>query len=247
MKLRAAANYAWVTSFTGAMSLYGVLRQVPRKDPALFQHHTRTWARGVARGVGLDVQAYGTWRLDPGGTYVLMANHQSHVDIPTLFVALPMVPGFLAKAELRRVPLFGRAMEVGGHVFVDRAAHARAIEAIAAAAGQVREGGSIVIFPEGTRSRHREVMPFKKGGFHLAKQAGVPVVPIGIRGTAEILPKHELAIRPGRVEVHVGEPLAPEQVRELPLNDLVAEIRGRICELADLPAADDRSGAEPPP
>lgn len=245
MKPRAVANYAWVTSFTGAMSLYGVLRQVPRRDPELFRHHTRLWARGVLRGTGVDVHAYGTWRLDPEGTYVLMSNHQSHVDVPTLFVALPMVPGFLAKAELRRVPLFGRAMEVGGHVFVDRAKHDRAVEAIAAAAEDIREGGSIVIFPEGTRSRRREVMPFKKGGFHLAKQAGVPIVPIGVRGTAEVLPAHSREILPGTVEVHVGDPIDPARIRALSLDELIDEVRGRICALADLPAAADRSGAAP--
>jgi 1-acyl-sn-glycerol-3-phosphate acyltransferase len=193
----------------------------------------------------VDVHAYGTWRLDPEGTYVLMSNHQSHVDVPTLFVALPMVPGFLAKAELRRVPLFGRAMEVGGHVFVDRAKHDRAVEAIAAAAEDIREGGSIVIFPEGTRSRRREVMPFKKGGFHLAKQAGVPIVPIGVRGTAEVLPAHSREILPGTVEVHVGDPIDPARIRALSLDELIDEVRGRICALADLPAAADRSGAAP--
>lgn len=243
MTPRAIANYAWVVSFTGAMSTYTLLRQVPRRDRALFQKHTRAWARGVARGVGLEVEAYGTWRLDPEGTYVLMANHQSHVDIPTLFVALPMIPGFLAKAELRRVPLFGRAMEVGGHVFVDRAQRGRAVEAIAAAAEAMREVGSIMIFPEGTRSHRREVMPFKKGGFHLAKQAGVPLVPIGIRNTADILPKHGKSIVPGRVEVHVGEPIPFERVRELEMPDLIADVRGQIAELAELPLADDRSGA----
>src|SRR5258706_10316123 len=119
-----------------------------------------------------------------------MANHQSQVCVAAFISSLPMVPGFLAKAELRNVPIFGRAMERGGHVFVDRGQHARAVAAIAAAAADIRKGGSIVIFPEGTRSSRREVLPFKKGGFHLASRARVPVVPIGIRGTAAILGKH---------------------------------------------------------
>lgn len=241
---RAALNYAWTTAVTGLYSVYVVARQVPRKDRELFHRHTRAWARTVARGIGLEVEAFGRDKLDPKGTYVLMANHQSHVDIPTLFLSLPMVPGFLAKAELRKIPLFGRAMEAGGHVFVDRGKHREAVAAIEAAADDIRHGGSIVIFPEGTRSRRREVMPFKKGGFHLAKQARVPIVPIGLRGTADILPKHSKELIGGRCEVHIGEPIPVERIEALTLDELVAEVRARICELADLPAASDRSGAE---
>lgn len=244
MRPRAVANYVWTTGFTAAMSAYGVGWQLVREDPALFRRHTRFWARNVARGIGLEVRAYGTWRLDPERTYVLMANHQSHVDIVALFNALPVTPGFLAKAELERIPLFGRAMRAGGHVFVDRGKHTAAVAAIAAAAEDVRAGSSIVIFPEGTRSRRREILPFKKGGFHLAKRAGVPVVPIGIRGTATILPKHSSQLVPGRCEVHVGQPIDAERVERLSLEALMDEVRREIAELADLPLAGDRSGAE---
>ncbi len=243
MRVRPVLNYLWTTAFTGAMSAVGVAGQLGGPNRARFQGHTRFWARNLLRGLGVRVHAFDTWRLEPEGTYVLMANHQSHVDIPTLFAALPLVPGFLAKAELRRVPLFGRAMEAGGHVFVDRGQHAQAVDAIRRAAHDLREGGSIVIFPEGTRSRRREVLPFKKGGFHLAKQAGVPIVPVGLRGTAAILPKHENGILPGDVEVHVGEPIEPEELAACSVDELSDLVRARICALADLPAAKDRSGA----
>jgi 1-acyl-sn-glycerol-3-phosphate acyltransferase len=243
MKSRALANAAWTSGFTAAMCSYGIAHQLVRKDPSLFRQHTRIWAQGVARGIGLDVQVFGSWRIDPQGTYLFMANHQSHVDIVALFNALPMVPGFLAKAELRRIPLFGLAMEVGGHVFVDRARHEAAREALARAAEEVRHGDSLVVFPEGTRSRLREILPFKKGGFHLARAAGVPVMPVGIRGTAEILPKHSGQLVPGRCEVHVGEPITVERVRGLPLEALMAEVREAISALSGLPCAADRSGA----
>lgn len=237
---RAVFNFCWTTGLTGAMSGWALAEQVLRSDRARFHRLERRWARWVARGTGIEVETHGLEHLDGGGPFVLMANHQSHVDIVALFNALPMVPGFLAKAELRRIPVFGRAMVAGGHVFVERGEHARAVAAIDEAAASIRAGATIVIFPEGTRSRRREVMPFKKGGFHLAMLAGVPIVPIGLRGTADILPKHDLALLPGRCEVHVGEPIPPAGHD---LDALVERTHAAICALAALPAAPDRSGA----
>lgn len=236
-------RFVATNAFTIGMSGWALLRQVGRSDRARFQADTRAWARGLAIGNRIDVRAFGADRLDPGGTYVLMANHQSHADIIALFNGLPMTPGFLAKAELRKVPFFGRAMEVGGHVFVERGERGRARVAIAKAAADVRSGGSIVIFPEGTRSRRREVMPFKKGGFHLAKAAQVPIVPVGLRNTAAIIPKHSQSFEPGSCEVHIGEPISVDRVAALGIDELVLEVHRRVCELADLPAAPDRSGA----
>lgn len=235
MNPRAITNYVRTVGFTVGLSAYVVVRQMIRQDPEVLQRHTRAWARGVAWSTGLEVRAFGTWRLDPAGTYVFMANHQSLLDVPALFNALPMVPGFLAKAELRRVPAFGRAMAMGGHVFVDRGKHERAVEAIREAAKDLREGGSIVIFPEGTRSPRPEVLPFKKGGFHLAKQARVPIVPVGIRGTGDALPKGSLEVYPARAEIHVGEIIGVDEVDAFTLEGLIEHVRHEVGALSALP------------
>jgi 1-acyl-sn-glycerol-3-phosphate acyltransferase len=203
-------------------------------DPAAVGRMTPWWSGGLARAWGMEVVAHGRHHVEPGETYVMMANHRSHVDIVALFEALPVLPGFLAKKELRRIPLFGRTMEVGGHVFIDRTKRERAFEAIEEAAAQVRDGATIVVFPEGTRAERAGVKPFKKGGFHLARQAGVAILPIGIRGSADVLPKHGRRLSPGRVDVHIGAAIPAGVVTTLPLDELIALVHARICELSGL-------------
>lgn len=191
----------------------------------------------------MRVHAVGVENVDPSGTYVFMANHLSHADIVALFVALPMNVGFLAKKELRRVPFLGRAMVAGGHVFIDRSRRERAVQAVADAAEQVVAGSPIVVFPEGTRGNEERIQAFKKGGFHLARKANVPVVPVGLRGTRSIMSRDELVIHPGEVRVHIGAPIAPDSFPDA--DSFAAAVRARISELAAMPlaavsASDDR-------
>lgn len=227
-------RFLFTGGYTGVESAIAVARVVVGDEGAVTRGTSR-WARNVARGIGLEIDVHGAARVDAGASCVFMSNHQSHVDIIALFVALPIQPGFLAKKELRDIPVFGRAMEAGGHVFIDRRRHREARDAITDAARRVRAGATVAIFPEGTRSDTPTVKAFKRGGFHLAKQAGVPIVPIGIRGTARILAKHERSLHPGRVEVHIGEPVSPGTISALPIDELVAHVRGRISELAAMP------------
>ncbi len=227
-------KFVFVSGFTALQSALAMGRVLSGDDEAV-RRMTGPWARTVARGIGMEVEVLGADHVDRDGAYVFMSNHQSHIDIIALFVALPIQPGFLAKRELREIPLFGRAMEAGGHVFIDRTRHREALGAIEDAAARVRGGASIVIFPEGTRTDVEAVKELKKGGFHLAKKAGVPIVPVGVRRTARILKKHGRMIRPGRVEVHIGEPVPPETVAALAMDPLVAHVRSRICELAAMP------------
>lgn len=185
-----------------AVPIYSVTRDRPR-----FQKMQKFWADGLARAWGMEVASYGSEQLDPTKPYVFMANHLSHADIVALFVGLNRNVGFLAKKELRKVPFLAQAMVAGGHVFIDRKERSSAVNVMSQAAQQVAGGASLVIFPEGTRGRREEIQPFKRGGFHLARQAGVAVVPVGLRGTRKIMGREDLIVRPGRVEVHVGAPV----------------------------------------
>lgn len=212
------------------VAIYGVTGNRPR-----FRRMTRFWAEGLGRGWGMRVHSHGAEQLDPDGTYVFMVNHLSHVDIVALFIGLPVNVGFLAKKELRKVPFLAQAMIAGGHVFVDRSKHTSALRAMTNAAEEVRRGASLVIFPEGTRGKSETIQSFKKGGFHLARQAGVPVVPVGLRGTRSILGRSSLAIHPGDVHVHIGAPVDPTAFADT--DSLAAHVRTKVGELAGMPLA----------
>jgi len=233
---RGVANTAFGAWWTALMVTTCGVHAAAVGDRATFVRMQRLWAQGLARFWGMQVRSFGTDRLDPSATYVVMSNHQSHVDIPALFVALPVVPGFLAKKELRKVPFLGTALELGGHVLIDRRKRVDAFRALEDAAQQVRAGATLVVFPEGTRSNGGSLGSFKKGGFHLARQAGVAIVPVGIRGSGSILPKHGRLVRPGEVEVHVGTPIAPEEIAKLEVRELMARVRKEIALLSELSA-----------
>lgn len=233
--MRSVANAGHAVGWTVfmcsvAVPLYSVTRDRPQ-----FQKLQRVWADGLVRGWGLDVQAHGAEQLDPRGTYVFMANHLSHVDIVALFVALPVHVGFLAKKELRRVPFLAQAMVAGGHVFIDRKERTSALSVMSEAARDVANGASLVVFPEGTRGFEEHIQPFKRGGFHLARQAGVPVVPVGIRGARKVLGREDYLIRPGRLDVHIGAPVRADQFADLPA--FSNHVRERVSELAGMPLA----------
>lgn len=164
----------------------------------------RSWSRRLLDRVELDLRVTGLERLLPDATsYVVMSNHQSLYDIPTLFVALPLSLRMAAKAELFSVPIWGRAMTVAGFVKIDRKDPERARAALAAAGATMQARGlSLAISPEGTRSPDGFVRRFKRGGFEFAQATGLPILPVAIDGTRHILPKGADRVRLGQV-VHV--------------------------------------------
>ncbi len=174
----------------------------------LYNISNRLAAFGV-RLVGVKIEVRGMENLEAGRNYIFMANHTSNLDPPVL---LPTIPGrcsVLVKKELFRIPVLGAGMKMASLVPVDRSDREAAIESVNAATTVLRQGLHMLIFPEGTRSRDGRLLPFKKGPFHLAINAGVFVAPVTLLGTYELWPKSRFALRPGTVAVVFHRPIDP--------------------------------------
>jgi 1-acyl-sn-glycerol-3-phosphate acyltransferase len=205
----------------------------------------RWWARGVLASAGVKVLVRAHTVLDPKQPYVVMPNHLSTVDIWTIFVAMPLPLRFIAKKQLGYIPLFGWAMRAGRFIFIDRQNAARARRSIEEASSRIRQGCSVVIFPEGTRSRDGRLGPFKKGGFHLAINSGAQIVPVAIRGAREIMPSGSLLIYPGTVEIEIGEPISTTGLVIGDREALLRRVRSRIAGMLGEPESKDAVSTGP--
>jgi 1-acyl-sn-glycerol-3-phosphate acyltransferase len=207
---------------------------------------SRIWGRLLLTASWVRVEARYDAALDPGASYVFLANHQSMFDIPALFVTVPGQIRMFAKRSLFRVPIFGWAMAAGGFIPVDRGDRSTARESFAAAVARLRGGTSILLFPEGTRSTGDTLLPFERGGFLLAMKSGLPIVPVGIRGARAIQHKGNWAIRPGKVTVSFGAPIDPATFGVRRKSELIAEVRHQVATLAGLSLPEETEVAEPP-
>lgn len=167
----------------------------------------RKWIAWVLASCRITVEADGLESLDTRQPYVLMSNHQSVFDIAAIVTTWPVDFRFVAKRELTWIPFFGWTLAMGGHVIIDRSRRERAVKSLANAADRVRSGTNVIIFPEGTRSPSGRLTEFKSGGFHLAIQAGVPILPITVSGSRHITPKRSLRIESGRIHIRYGAPI----------------------------------------
>lgn len=202
----------------------------------------RGWSRSLAAAAGVEVRAEGLEHVRPGGAYVVTANHRSMFDIWALMAALPLSLRFVAKAELGRFPVFARACRAAGHVFIDRRDHAAAVEAIREAGERMRrEGLSLVLFPEGTRSREGRLQPFKRGSFGLAIETRAPLLPVAIQGGERALPAGSVLPRPGAVTVRCGEPLPLEGRTAADRDAVLRATRTAIAAMLEEPG--DPAGA----
>src|SRR4051812_14623403 len=172
----------------------------------------RWFGRRVIELLDIKLVATGAENVPPDGAYVYMSNHQSHLDIPMLYATLPSPTiRMLGKKQLFQIPMWGRALRAAEFIEVDRSNHVRAVQSIDHAAGLIRDGVSIYLAPEGTRSRDGKLGKLKKGGFHLAADTRTPIVPVAISGTLAILPRGSRVMQKGKpVSVTIGAPIAAE-------------------------------------
>jgi 1-acyl-sn-glycerol-3-phosphate acyltransferase len=197
-------------------------------DGRLWWPISRLGSSGMLRACGVAaLHLEGTERLAACRPAIVMANHESLFDPAVLMRASDMPLRFVAKKELSRVPVFGWALSAMGHVFVDRAGSSEARRNLERAAARIREGKTVLVFPEGTRATSDDLLPFKTGAFRLAAEARVPILPVGIAGPRSILPKHGGFQRAGDVAVVVGEPIDTRASGE-DVTTLVTTVRSAI-------------------
>jgi 1-acyl-sn-glycerol-3-phosphate acyltransferase len=216
---------------TGRMSIQSVDRILEK------------WSREMYDTGRTSLDIRGLEHVVRGQSYVVMSNHQSLLDVPTVLRAFPGSVRMVSKSELAKIPLFGPAMRAAGTIIVDRSNREAAIASLKHADELIEHGVSMWIAPEGTRSKDGMLLPFKKGGFHVALDLGVPILPVFIDGTRQILETKTLSALPGQhVEIRFAEPVPTEGLTTDDLPALMGTVRRRMLELArDMGAA---AGAE---
>ncbi len=197
----------------------------------------RLWSRFVLGVAGVKLEVVQRAPLDPRRPYIVMANHASTVDIWAMFVAVPVPFRFIAKKQLGAIPIFGWAMRAGRFIFIDRQNAASARRSIEEAARRIKSGQSVVIFPEGTRTRDGRLNPFKKGGFHLALDSGADIVPVAIQGSRAVMPRGSILIRSGTVRLEIGAPISTAGLSPGDREVLATRVRGEIAQMLGEPPA----------
>lgn len=211
------------TLLLGGPSIVAMLLLPGRRLKArYFRRLAKVFARVVLGAFGVRVAARGLDRIDPARPYVFMSNHASHVDSPALALVIPQPLHWVFKEELARIPVFGWVLLAGGQIMVDRSDPEGARRALSEALSGLSGNSSVMIYPEGTRSRDGRLLPLKKGGFHMALAAGLPIVPVRVSGSREIVAAGKLAVRPGTVTVELFPPIPTQGKTPADIPELMA-------------------------
>lgn len=218
-----------MTILLGPIVVIARLLRVAQGPSSIYPRCVRLWSRTVNRAAGVRVRVHGAEYLQKGQGAVVIANHVSWFDIFPLAVEVPWC-SFIAKAELRKLPLFGFPAECAGIVFLDRDNRKQAFDKFKAAAAEVQRGRTIIVCPEGTRGTDYHLRPFKKGPFVLAIASQSPVIPTIVHGAREIMPKGSFRIRPGTVDIHFLEPIPTAGYEYDERTELMTLVWGRMAD-----------------
>ena len=237
--IRTCIIVAWTIVGTLCLASLTILVSFFSKTGNMPHLVARLWAKTILWVSGVRVTVSGTEHLRPGRSYIYMVNHQSNFDIPVLLGKLPVQFRWLAKAELFKIPVFGRGMRGCGYISIDRSNRKSAFKSLAEAAETIRNGTSVLIFPEGTRSHDGTLGSFKKGGFVLSVDAGVPIIPIIIQGTFTIMPRGRLLIRPRSVKLTIHDPIETASYTRKRKDDLMQYVREVMLSYSNPGAGDE--------
>jgi len=215
--------------FAGSTIFWGVMAVVTSQLSQRLGFHCGTaWAWSTCRMNFTRVRVRGRERADPRQSYVIMSNHQSHFDTLAFYGHWGRQFRWVIKDDLRKVPGLGWGCDAVGHIFIDRSNRERAIASMKEAAQKLEPGVSIMIFPEGERSPDGRLQTFKKGGFVMAEQLGLPILPVTISGSHRVLPKKTLRLLPGRIDITVHAPIDPTTYGPDQRDRLMSDVRAAI-------------------
>jgi 1-acyl-sn-glycerol-3-phosphate acyltransferase len=229
--VRSAVTFLAISLYVLILAPPGLLVAMLFKWPGMLYDTGRfgAWLGIVLAGIRREVR--GLEQVPRDRAVVFFANHQSNVDPPVLFVTLHRRLHVLFKAELLKLPLLGRVFLAGGFVPVQRENREKAMASIAEAVRSIQSGNTFLIFPEGTRSRTDELLPFKKGGFRMAIKAGAPIVPVAISGGRAAMVKGSFIIRPVTLTIRVGTPVETRDATVDQRDELIERVRQQIATL----------------
>ena len=222
-------SFLWAVLTTTIHSILYICAFAVR-SPAFALWVERSYYGSLLGGMGVRLRVSGRERIPEGESFVAMGNHRSYLDIPALVLALYPVPVvFVAKKELTRIPFLGWAIAYSHHIVVDRGNREQAVSALKEAMMKIKQGIALGVFPEGTRSTTTTMLPFKKGGFYVAVDSGLSIVPVSINNSHRIFGKKSGLPRPGVIRVDIHPIVRPGSQERSEIPSLVATVR-RIIE-----------------
>ncbi len=212
--------------------IWGILLSPFDKTGRLVHFGTAVpWAKIILWVSGVKVRVKGLENVDPAIPRIYMTNHQSYLDVFGLLSYLPVDFKFIVKQELMKIPLLGYAMKKAGYIGIERKDPRMAVKSIQAAAERIKNGASVLIFPEGTRTEDGKLQDFKKGGFNLALKSGCDIAPIGINGSMELLPKGSFRVKKGTFTISFGKPIPTTGYTKKEIQILMDKVRDAIAQL----------------